>query len=304
MPSNQLLYVVNSVITFSILLMLFSSPAKLPNGRCPPVPAKNCGEYKVCPTLDGRDRYGFTQYGHMDQSDDYFMKNLQSYLDWDIDKDIVSIVLKRLNRPFKRILDYGPAYASRMHQLCQDWNCELGVGVEPSLKAIQRNRIDFPQFKFFLGSMDDHQPLPKEWDHSFDLVISSYTIDIVHRDHFFKALQNVHQYIAKNGVFIIHVFAPHNHCIERRGNRKGQTVILDYQKIFEATGLYRVLYDQRLDYDTQRQYMGGHTVRKDGANDARVVVLQRMGNNELVVSPFGGERTHKTYDDLDEDKDD
>eukprot|EP00003_Mantamonas_plastica_P024192 TRINITY_DN4470_c0_g1_i3.p1 TRINITY_DN4470_c0_g1~~TRINITY_DN4470_c0_g1_i3.p1 ORF type:complete len:215 (-),score=36.72 TRINITY_DN4470_c0_g1_i3:72-716(-) len=214
-----------------------------------------------------------------------------------------------------------------MHQLCQDWNCELGVGVEPSLKAIQRNRIDFPQFKFFLGSMDDHQPLPKEWDHSFDLVsfrpdpsirsfidaflysitlqvISSYTIDIVHRDHFFKALQNVHQYIAKNGVFIIHVFAPHNHCIERRGNRKGQTVILDYQKIFEATGLYRVLYDQRLDYDTQRQYMGGHTVRKDGANDARVVVLQRMGNNELVVSPFGGERTHKTYDDLDEDKDD
>eukprot|EP00003_Mantamonas_plastica_P023258 TRINITY_DN4154_c0_g1_i7.p1 TRINITY_DN4154_c0_g1~~TRINITY_DN4154_c0_g1_i7.p1 ORF type:complete len:336 (-),score=75.39 TRINITY_DN4154_c0_g1_i7:56-940(-) len=265
------------------------SEKECPKKRCPSIPAKDCEAYKPCKTLDGRDRYGYTQYGSLDQADDYFEKNLETYLKWDIDTDIVAMTLMALNRPFKRILDYGPSYASRMYQLCQEWNCELGVGVDPSLKAIQRNRIDFPNFHFFLGSMDDHQPFPKEWDHSFDLVISSYTIDVVHRDHFYQALQNIHQYIAKHGILIIHVFAPHNYCAEKHQHRGGFSNIVDYQKIFESTGLYRVIFDQRLDYHTQRQYMAARV--KNAASDARVVMLERMANDELITSPYGSNRT-------------
>ncbi len=118
----------------------------------------------------------------------WFHRNKESHhlCDKEWREDDIFNFMKDIDFQPKKVLELGTSNGKRLHLLSEFYKCD-GVGIDPSIDAIEDGKKRFPEISLLLGTADK---LPFE-DSSFDTIIVSFFLLMCDRDDLFKIAMDI-----------------------------------------------------------------------------------------------------------------
>jgi ubiquinone/menaquinone biosynthesis C-methylase UbiE len=185
------------------------------------------------------------------EADNYFFRNKE--VKYSAESDVVVKVLKEYNAQPKNILEIGCNTGYRLNAFASLYKGANVFGIEPSLEAINKGKVDHPSVKFTHGTADDMSCYANG---SFDLVVIGFVLYVVDREILLKVISETDRVLANGGILIIVDFFselptqnPYQHIKDIPAFAYKQ----NYEDIFTATRIYHLL-DKRALNHSGKQY--------------------------------------------------
>jgi len=152
--------------------------------------------------------------------------------DW-IDDDIVNF-MRHVGIAPQKVLEIGCSNGKRLHILQTLFNSK-GVGIDPSIEAIDDGKKRFPNLSLSTGTADD---LAFE-DNTFDTIILGFFLLMCDRDELFKIAMEVDRCLKDGGTLIIQDFHPPFPYKNSYGHLEGlYSYKMDYASMFTWNPAY------------------------------------------------------------------
>jgi len=166
----------------------------------------------------------------------WFQRNKTSHhlceTDW-MDDDIVNL-MRHIGIVPQNVLEVGCSNGKRLHILQKLFNSN-GVGIDPSIEAINDGKERFPDLSLSTGTADD---LTFE-DNTFDTIILGFFLLMCDRDELFKIAMEVDRCLKDGGILIIQDFYPPFPYKNTYGHLEGlYSYKMDYANMFTWNPAY------------------------------------------------------------------
>ncbi len=171
----------------------------------------------------------------------------------------------------RRILDLGCSSGTRLSHWCERFRAD-GVGIDASAEAVRAARLRDPHRRFEHGTLDDHPEIDPAKE-GFDLVLVAFVLHWVDRRLLLRSLAGIDARVRDGGALVIADFLPDFPQRREYHHRPGEGIYTyknDYAEMVLATGLYRPLLRQSLEYPSYAPAVPGSQVR------CQVAVLERI----------------------------
>lgn len=210
------------------------------------------------------------------EGDAWFARNRAHLESYRAEQDHVARAVAEAGLRPTAILDIGCSLGTRLSALCERYGAR-GVGVEPSAAAIAAATARDPARAWHVGTLDSHPPLGGP----FDLVIISFVLHWVDRRRLLAGLAALDAEVADRGCVLIADFLPafpQRRAYHHLPEKDVFTWKNDYAAMLAATGLYRPLLRQTLDYPSFAPAAPGSTDR------AQVAILERLRPDDVTLA--------------------
>lgn len=174
------------------------------------------------------------------EGDNYYKRNREKLLFFDLKKDWPLQLLKKLNFKPEKVLEVGASNGWRAAAIERIYGSKC-VAIDPSKKAISEGKKIYPKISFHRGLMSN---LPIKKNETFDMVIVSLVFHWIDRTTLMQSIAEIDRVLKNGGYLIISDFfpdkpitVPYHHL----PNKKIFTYKLDYANIFLSTNLYRII---------------------------------------------------------------
>lgn len=205
------------------------------------------------------------------EADEYFLRNQKILKEYSADKDPVMKILDEYNCIPKNILEIGCNGGYRLNAINERFPYSKVCGIEPSQKAIEYGKMQYPKIDFYQGTADNLSIFEAS---TFDFVIIGFVLYVVDRDLLFKTISEIDRVLINGGILInIDFFArvPHKNEYSHIKNQNAFSFKQNYDEIFTSSRLYQLLDKRSVNhsskkYDITNDYYDKYvvsTLRKD-----------------------------------------
>lgn len=134
------------------------------------------------------------------EADAWFERNSTVIMNYNSNEDKVIDLFKNYNFEKSTILEIGSSAGYRLNAIKNKYPDASVFGLEPSEKAINYGKLNFPEVNFKNGTADD---LSDFEDASFDVVIVGFVFYVIDRIILFKVISEIDRVLKNNGVIVI-----------------------------------------------------------------------------------------------------
>ena len=192
------------------------------------------------------------------EADAWFERNSTVIMNYNSNEDKVIDLFKNYNFEKNSILEIGSSAGYRLNAIKNKYSNANVFGLEPSEKAINYGKLNFPEVNFKNGTADD---LSDFEDDSFDVVIVGFVFYVIDRTILFKVISEIDRVLKNNGVIVIIDFFSETslkNSYQHIDEFEAYSYKQNYEDIFISSRLY-----YSLDKSTY-----SHTTKKlDASND-------------------------------------
>lgn len=189
----------------------------------------------------------FVQY----EADSWFDRNKEYLSRYTAENDKVIDLIKKYNFDPSSVLEVGCSGGYRLNGIQGVLpKCHV-FGIEPSQKAIDYGKSNFPKINFTQGTADD---LSKYADASMDVVIVGFVFYVIDRQMIFKVVSEIDRVLKNGGQLIIVDFFSETALktqYEHIKNFSAYSFKQNYDEIFTASKMYYLLDKSTLDHNTK-----------------------------------------------------
>ncbi len=134
------------------------------------------------------------------EADAWFERNNAVIKNYNLNDDKVIDLFDDYNFEKSKVLEIGSSAGYRLNAIRDKYPNTSVFGLEPSEKAIEYGKINFPDVNFTHGTADD---LSAFEDATFDVVIVGFVFYVIDRSILFKVISEIDRVMKNNGVIII-----------------------------------------------------------------------------------------------------
>ncbi len=164
------------------------------------------------------------------EGDRWFERNLSS----NFESDKVMQILKIAKILPKKTLEIGCSNGKRLDLIRSTFNSKCW-GVDPSIKAIESGKKNYPELMLSVGTADSL----KFKDNSFDVIIFGFCLYLCDRDDLFKISFEVDRCLKDGGVIVINDFYSTLPYKNKYSHLEGiYSYKMDYSKMFKWNPYY------------------------------------------------------------------
>lgn len=151
----------------------------------------------------------------------------------------------------KGVIEIGCANGFRLDKIKKAYpGCAKAVGLEPSERAIEDAKANFPDIRVVKGVASS---IPFK-DGEFDLAITYFVLHWIDRKTLLKSIAEIDRVICENGYLLIGDFNPDSAIKVRYHHLKDKEVYTyktDYAKMFLSTGNYTLVASMAYDHESR-----------------------------------------------------
>ncbi len=187
------------------------------------------------------------------ESDAWFERNKKYLSNYKVEKDEVVALIQQYHLKPTNVLEIGCSAGYRLNALKSLLKTAEVHGIEPSKKAIEYGRQEFPQVNFTHGTADN---LSAFADGSMDLVIVGFVLYVVDRQMIFKVISEIDRVLKNNGQLIIVDFFSETSLKTQYQHIKDFSAYSfkqNYDEIFTASKMYYLLDKSTLNHETKQK---------------------------------------------------
>lgn len=174
------------------------------------------------------------------EADQWYLRNRDALLKKldNAQADEIITAISELDMKPEKVLEIGCSNGWRLEKIRQDFGSTC-FGIEPSEKAVEDARENFPAIQVIAGSAES---LPYDRE-SFDLVIMGFCLYLCDREDLFAIAASVDAVLADHGLVMILDFLPPAPYKNRYTHTEGvYSYKMDYGKMFEWNPAYNLVY--------------------------------------------------------------
>ena len=181
------------------------------------------------------------------EGDNWFLRN-KDYLGKNF--DIPLFLLELYSIKPKKVLEIGAANGYRLAKIYKRYNSDV-IGIEPSQKAIQDGKKNYPFIKFFRNTCEKFNLQEK----NFDLIIANFVFHWIYRENLYACVQKIDELLETDGYLIIGDFGTEYFFKRKYHHLKDgnfYTWKMPYWELFTKSGRYLEIAKLRFNHDTHR----------------------------------------------------
>lgn len=171
----------------------------------------------------------------------WFDRNKTVIDNYSLDRDRVITLIKEYNLNPKNVLEIGCSAGYRLNAINSIYKDCISYGIEPSQKAIEFGRKNYPDVKFIHGTADNLNSFEKE---SLDIVIVGFVFYVIDRNILLKVIAEIDRVLKNGGILIIVDFFSESSLKNVYQHIKEFTAFSfkqNYDEVFTASKLYYLL---------------------------------------------------------------
>jgi ubiquinone/menaquinone biosynthesis C-methylase UbiE len=197
--------------------------------------------------MKNKQKHTFLSY----EADEWFNRNKNVILNYDSSCDHVLNLISSYKIEIDSILEIGCSAGYRLNAI-KKTNKNLKVfGIEPSEKAIEYGRLNFPDISFIHGTADDLSCFD---DESLDLVIVGFVLYVVDRNILLKVVAEIDRVLKNGGSIIIIDFfseAALKNLYHHIDDFEAYSYKQNYDEIFTASKLFYLIDKSTYNHSTK-----------------------------------------------------
>lgn len=171
----------------------------------------------------------------------WFERNKQILLNYSKDKDRVISLIKDYNLNPGNVLEVGCSAGYRLDGIKKVFNTCSVYGIEPSEKALEYGRENFPDVNFIHGTADNMSSFEND---SMDIIIVGFVFYVIDRNSLFKVIAEIDRVLKNGGILIIVDFFSETSLKNAYQHIKDFSAFSfkqNYDEIFTSSKLYYLL---------------------------------------------------------------
>jgi ubiquinone/menaquinone biosynthesis C-methylase UbiE len=171
----------------------------------------------------------------------WFERNKSVIDNYNLDRDRVITLIKEYNLKPKKVLEIGCSAGYRLNAINSIYKDCLTYGIEPSEKAIEYGKQNYPQVNFIHGTADNLECLENE---DVDIVIVGFVFYVIDRNILLKVISEIDRVLRNGGILIIVDFFSETSLKNVYQHIQEFTAFSfkqNYDEVFTASKLYYLL---------------------------------------------------------------
>lgn len=171
----------------------------------------------------------------------WFDRNKVVIDSYNLDRDRVITLIKEYNLDPKKVLEIGCSAGYRLNAINSIFKDCVTYGVEPSDKAIEYGKDNYPNVNFIHGTADDLMVFDKE---SIDIVIVGFVFYVIDRSILLKVIAEIDRVLRNGGILIIVDFFSESslkNVYHHIKDFKAFSFKQNYDEVFTSSKLYYLL---------------------------------------------------------------
>ena len=180
------------------------------------------------------------------EGDNWYQRNKKSL---GCNFDIPLFLLELYSIKPEKVLEIGAINGYRLAKIHDKYNSEV-TGIEPSAKAIEDGKADYPIVRFIRSTCED-----SDLEEEFDLVIVNFVLHWVYRENLYMCVHKIDKMLKDGGCLIIGDFGPEYFFKRKYHHLKDAdfcTWKMQYSELFTKSGKYLELAKLRSNLDNHK----------------------------------------------------
>ena len=175
------------------------------------------------------------------EADAWFERNRNAINHYDANRDRVITLIREYDLKPEAVLEIGCSAGYRLNAISSLYKGCSVYGVEPSEKAIEYGKQNFPDVNFLHGTADDLKDLEKD---TIDVIVVGFVFYVIDRSILLKVISEIDRVLRNGGILIIVDFFSENslkNVYEHIQDFTAFSFKQNYDEVFTASKLYYLL---------------------------------------------------------------